>query len=106
MCTDCHVSRDGDNNAWMAQILMQGTNLVNFMGRYVYVAEGSKGFDAVVVAEDDDPPAVVGSGLEGIAYPGNHAEMRKGDRELAESDHGAGHVLDRQLRGGWLAAAP
>ena len=37
----------GDNNAWMAQLLMQGTNLVNFMGRYVYVAEGSKGFDAV-----------------------------------------------------------
>ena len=47
MCTDCHVSRQGDNNAWMAQLLMQGTNLVNFMGRYVYVAEGSKGFDAV-----------------------------------------------------------
>src|SRR3984893_4163536 len=43
MCTDCHVSREGDNNAWMAQLLMQGTNLVNFMGRYVYVAEGSKG---------------------------------------------------------------
>ena len=41
-CTDCHVSRDGDNNAWMAQLLMQGTNLVNLMGRYVYVAEGRK----------------------------------------------------------------
>ncbi len=37
-CTDCHVSREGDNNAWMAQLLMQGTNFMNFMGRYVYVA--------------------------------------------------------------------
>ena len=26
-CTDCHVSSAGDNNAWMAQLLMQGTNL-------------------------------------------------------------------------------
>ena len=41
-CTSCHVSREGDNNAWMAQLLMQGTNLVNMMGRYVYVAEGRR----------------------------------------------------------------
>src|SRR6202166_3818796 len=27
-CTSCHISRDGDNNAWMAPLLMQGTNLV------------------------------------------------------------------------------
>ncbi len=37
-CSDCHVSDRGNNNAWMAQLLMQGTNFVNFMGRYVYVA--------------------------------------------------------------------
>jgi len=29
MCTDCHLSADNDNNAWMAQVLMLGTNLVN-----------------------------------------------------------------------------
>ena len=28
----------------MAQLLMQGTDLVNFMGRYVYVAEGAERF--------------------------------------------------------------
>ena len=33
-CTDCHVSKANDNNAWMAQLLMQGTNFVNFIGRY------------------------------------------------------------------------
>jgi len=25
-CADCHVSRANDNNAWMASLLMQGTN--------------------------------------------------------------------------------
>ena len=63
----------------MAQLLMQGTNLVNFMGRYVYVAEGSKGFDAVPVAEHDDPPAVFGSDLQKMVY----SERLRGDREAA-----------------------
>ena len=33
-CTDCHLSKKNDNNAIMAQLLMQGTNYVNFIGRY------------------------------------------------------------------------
>ena len=47
-CGDCHVSDKGDNNAIMAQLLMQGTNYVNFIGRYCYVANGDRGFDAVI----------------------------------------------------------
>ena len=31
----------------MAQVLLHGTNFVNFMGRYVYVGCGKAGFDAV-----------------------------------------------------------
>ena len=89
----------------MAQLLMQGTNLVNFMGRYVYVAEGDKGFDAVTVAEHDDPPAVFGSDLQKIAYPANYAKFEKHERELEEADHHAGNVLDLQLRGEYLYAA-
>ncbi|MGD0435910.1 MAG: hypothetical protein ABSB86_05565 [Bryobacteraceae bacterium] len=104
-CTDCHVSREGDNNAWMAQILMQGTNLVNFMGRYVYVAEGSKGFDAVSVAEHDDPPAVYGSDLQKLVYSDDYEKLEKRHGELEESDHHAGNVLDLQLRGEYLYAA-
>ena len=42
-CTDCHVSNDNDNNAIMAQLLMQGTNYVNFIGRYCWVAAGEHG---------------------------------------------------------------
>ena len=32
-CTDCHVSREDDNNAWMASLLGFGTGSVNFFGR-------------------------------------------------------------------------
>ena len=35
--------RARDNNAWMAMLLLQGTNLLNYMGRYVYVADGQQG---------------------------------------------------------------
>ena len=45
-------------------MLLQGTNLLNFMGRYIYVADGAKGFDAVAVAEHDEPPAIIGSYLQ------------------------------------------
>ena len=58
----CHISRDGDNNAWMAQLLMQGTNLVNMMG-YAYVAEDPRVLKHIM-AEHDDPPAVFGSDLQ------------------------------------------
>src|ERR1019366_4009287 len=106
VCTDCHVSQEGDNNAWMAQLLMQGTNLVNFLGRYVYVAEGDAGLDAVTVAEHDDPPAIYGSDLQKIAYPSDFAKFEKHERELEESDHHAGStVLDLQARGEYLYAA-
>ncbi len=104
-CTSCHVSRSGDNNAWMAQLLMQGTNLVNMMGRYVYVAEGSKGFDAVTAAEHDDPPAVFGSDLQHIAYPDHYSKIAKHHGEIDEADHHAGNILDLQLRGEYLYAA-
>jgi len=105
-CTDCHVSKEGNNNAWMAQLLMQGTNLVNFIGRYAYVAEGEKGFDAVTTAEHDDPPAVFGSELQKIAYPESFKKFEKHEREIDESDHHAGSsVLDLQARGEYLYAA-
>ncbi len=42
-CTDCHVSAKEDNNAIMAQLLMQGTNYVNFIGKYAWVAAGEHG---------------------------------------------------------------
>ena len=44
---------------------------MNFMGRYVYVATGKKGFEAIAVAEHDEPEAIFGSDLQRVAYPDN-----------------------------------
>jgi hypothetical protein len=105
-CSDCHVSRAGDNNAWMAQLLMQGTNFMNFIGRYVFVAEGKKGYEVVTVAEHDEPPAVIGSDFQKIAYPENYKKHIEEQSELEEADHKEGsEVLDLQARGEYLYAA-
>jgi hypothetical protein len=104
-CDDCHDSERNDNNAWIAQVLLQGTNLLNFMGRYIYVADGAKGFDAVAVAEHDEPPAVIGSYLQRLAYPDDYRQHVAHGSELQEAYHHAGNVLDAQLRGEYLYAA-
>jgi hypothetical protein len=104
-CDDCHVSDRNDNNAWMAQVLLQGTNLLNLMGRYIYVADGEKGFDAVAVAEHDEPPAIIGSYLQRVAYPQDFKQHVARDRQLKEAYHHIGTVLDLQLRGEYLYAA-
>src|SRR5208282_6170887 len=104
-CDDCHVSERNDNNAWMAQVLLQGTNLLNFMGRYIYVADGSKGFDAVVVAEHDEPPAIIGSYLQRLAYPDDYRRHLREKSELKQDYHHVGDILDLQLRGEYLYAA-
>jgi hypothetical protein len=105
-CTDCHVSRANDNNAWMAQLLLQGTNFMNFMGRYVFVASGNHGYEAVAVTEHDEPPAVIGSDFQKIAYPDNYKKHIDNHRALKESHHHPGaEVLDLQARGEYLYAA-
>ena len=104
-CTDCHVSAARDNNAWMSMLLLQGTNFVNFMGRYVYVATGNKGFEAVVTAEHDEPEAVIGSDLQRMAYPDDFSKHVEHKRELTIAYHRPGNVLDVQLRGEYAYAA-
>ncbi|MGA9496753.1 MAG: hypothetical protein WBV41_12920 [Terriglobales bacterium] len=105
-CTDCHVSKAGDNNAWMTQLLLLGTNLMNFMGRYIYVATGSHGYEAVAVTEHDEPPAVIGSDLQRLAYPDDYNRHIKDNRELKEAyAHAGSAVLDVQARGEYLYAA-
>jgi hypothetical protein len=105
-CTDCHVSKAGDNNAWMTQLLLLGTNFMNFMGRYVYLATGSHGYEAVAVTEHDEPPAVIGSDLQKLAYPEDYNKHLKNNRELKEAyGHGGSDILDVQARGEYLYAA-
>ena len=104
-CDSCHLTKENDNNAWLAQLLLQGTNFVNMIGRYAYVGEGEKGFEAVAVTEWSEPQAVIGSSLHRIVYPDFFARhnARKGELETAHySHHGA---LSLQLRGEYLYAA-
>ena len=75
-CTDCHLSKAGDNNARMAQLLMQGTGYTNLIGKYAWLAGGEEGLYAVAVTETGEPQAVLGSDLHRWAYPesfGKHA---------------------------------
>jgi hypothetical protein len=104
-CTDCHVSAARDNNAWMSMLLLQGTNFVNFMGRYVYVAAENKGFAAVVTAEHDEPEAVIGSDLHRIAYPDDYRKHIERGRELTTAFRHDGNILDIQIRGEYAYAA-
>jgi hypothetical protein len=107
-CSDCHLSANNDNNAWMAQLLLQGTNFMNFMGRYVYVATGNKGLEAIAVAEHDEPEAIYGSDLQRIAYPDNYKKFVNHHRELIATAEHSGNVLDIQARGeyGYAANGP
>jgi len=104
-CSDCHASSENDNNAWMAQLLLQGTNFMNFMGRYVYVATGNQGLEAVAVAEHDEPEAIYGSDLQRIAYPDDYKKFVARGRELATTFEHSGNVLDLQARGEYVYAA-
>jgi hypothetical protein len=105
-CTDCHASAQKDNNAWLAQLLLQGTNFVNFMGRYVYVAAGDA-LEAVVATEQTEPQAVFGSSLQKIAYPDNYEKFIKAGSELKTAYEHVGNprVLQVQLRGEYAYVA-
>ena len=105
-CTDCHVSAAGDNNAIMSQLLLLGTNFVNFMGRFVYVATGSSGIEAVAITEVDEPQAVIGSDLHRLAYPERYAAHEQRGRQLtAAIHHGSANALGIQARGEYLYIA-
>ncbi len=105
-CSDCHVSDKNDNNAWLAQVLLQGTNFVNFMGRYVYVA-GDHALEVVVATEREDPQAVFGSTLHKVAFPSNYETFVERGRELRTFYEHVGNpkVLQVQLRGEYAYVA-
>jgi hypothetical protein len=118
-CTDCHLSKQNDNNAWMGQLLMHGTGFMNFMGKYCWTAAGEEGLFGVVVTESTEPQAVFGSDLHRFAYPDNykkHAEtggLLKHAHEHPGRDIATGigkpfkksEVLMVQNRGEYLYAA-
>jgi hypothetical protein len=104
-CTDCHISKDNDNNAIMAQLLLLGTNYVNMVGYDAYVGEQSD-LEAVRVTEWDEPQAVIGSYLHKYAYPDNYAKHLADGRKLEEAHgHSSNDANCIQLRGEYLYVA-
>ncbi len=104
-CADCHLSEANDNNAIMAQLLLHGTNFVNFTGFNAYVG-GEGGFEAVRVTEWEEPQAVIGSYLHRYAYPDWYNAHLARNRELPESyTQKSGDVGCLQLRGEYLFVA-
>jgi hypothetical protein len=96
-CTDCHLSADNDNNALMAQLLMQGTNYMNFIGRNAWVAAGEHGLLAVAVTERDEPQTVIGSTMHHDVYPQRYAEHVHHGRLLTHAHEHPGHDISRQI---------
>jgi hypothetical protein len=104
-CSNCHLTRDGGNNALMAQLLLQGTNFVNFVGLHAW-AGLENGLVAAQVTEWDEPQAVIGSYLHRYAYPDDYAQHEANGRVLQVAheyrDKTTGCL---QLRGEYLYAA-
>lgn len=104
-CSACHISKENDNNAWLSQLFLFGTNMVNFMGRYVYVGQ-EEGYTAVQVTETEEPQAVIGSYLHSLAYPKNF-QRHVADKKILPKGypHHGEEIRCLQLRGEYLYTA-
>ncbi len=104
-CSDCHLSTDNDNNAIMAQLLLLGTNFVNFVGLNAWVGTDDS-IEAVRVTEWEEPQAVIGSYLHRYAYPDWHLQHEENGQRLREAyQHSTGPARCLQLRGEYLFVA-
>src|SRR3954453_9256364 len=98
---------------------MQGTNYLNFIGRYCWIGAGEHGLHAAIVTERDEPQTVLGSSLHRLAYPDNyHRFVEEEGRQLRAHEHPGKDVaenlthrykepeiLSLQARGEYLYAA-
>jgi hypothetical protein len=99
-CSDCHVSAANDNNAIMAQLLLLGTNTVNFMGLHAWVGEAGA-VEAVRVTEWSEPQAVFGSYLHRYAYPDFYRlHVEQNHKELINWRRGSPFAKGKALAGG------
>jgi hypothetical protein len=104
-CSDCHVSAANDNNAIMAQLMLLGTNTINFMGMNAWLGlDGA--VEAVRVTEWSEPQAVFGSYLHKYAYPDFYKlHVERNHRELISWRRGGPFAKGKGLKGGEAEAA-
>ena len=91
------MSAKKDNNAVLTQLLMQGTGYTNFMGRYCWVAAGEHGLEAVVVTEQEEPQAVIGSSLHRLAFPDFFHKHEEHGHKLEHAHEHPGRDISEQL---------
>ena len=104
-CTDCHLSKNNDNNAILAQTLLLGTKFIDFVGYNAWVG-GDGEISAVRVTEWDEPQAVIGSYLHRYAYPDYFKKHQDRERRLETAyNHGAGVANCIQIRGEYVYVA-
>jgi hypothetical protein len=104
-CSDCHLSKEGDNNAIVAQTLGFGTQFINFAGLNAWVGT-ARGVAAIEVTEWDEPQAVIGSYLHRYAYPKWHNEHLGRNRELRRITDLPGDAVGcLQMRGEYVFTA-
>jgi hypothetical protein len=96
-CTDCHLSANDDNNAIMSQLMLLGTNFVNFVGMNAWTGLDT-GFEAVRVTEWDEPQTVIGSYLHRYSTPDFYKlHVERNGRELKEWTRG--QIFDKNFSG-------
>jgi len=104
-CEDCHLSKNNDNNAIMATLLMLGTKFIDFIGYYAYVG-GDGAITGVEVTEWEEPQAVIGSYLYRYAYPDYYQAHLARNRFLETAhSHNSGPAACVQHRGEYLFVA-
>jgi hypothetical protein len=96
-CTDCHLSSSNDNNAIMAQLLLQGTQFVNFVGLHAWSGLAD-GIQATRVTEWEEPQAVIGSYLHRFAYP-DYFRMHRDRNRRELINWTRGRAFDSNLSG-------
>ncbi|MBB6124141.1 LVIVD repeat-containing protein [Sphingobium subterraneum] len=96
-CSDCHLSDKDDNNAIMAQLMLLGTNYVNFVGLNAWTGLAG-GFEAIRVTEWDEPQAVIGSYLQKYAYP-DYWRMHVDDNKRELKNWVRGKMFDKAISG-------
>ncbi len=106
-CTQCHISVEEDNNAWLAHLTGMGTNAARFIGTYAWSA-GPGGINAVEVARSPlgKRQPVIGSNLDRIVYPQAYEHFSSHFRELeTHASYSFEESYFAQKLGEWLFVA-
>ncbi|MBU2874219.1 multiheme c-type cytochrome [Marinobacter salexigens] len=104
-CSNCHLAEANDNNAIMSQLLVMGTNSINFIGYYAWLGTESN-VTGVEVTEWDEPQAVIGSYLHRYAYPDWFKDHQDNNERLKTAyTRSSGKAQCVQMRGEYLYVA-